>query len=93
MRGKLDANHPEIVRAIKQFGGSVLSLADLGDGAPDILVGFRGKNILMEIKDGMQPPSKRQLTEDEKVFHSTWGGSVLIVESVQAALKFLNSIG
>ncbi len=93
LRGRTDGNHAQVVRAIRQFGGSVLSLADIGNGAPDLLIGFRGKNMLFEVKDGMQPPSKRRLTDDEKLFHSTWAGNILIVESVQDALKYLQSIG
>jgi hypothetical protein len=94
LRGKVDANQAAIVRALRQIGASVQSIADLGDGCPDLLVGFRGKVALMECKDGNQPPSKRRLTEEESNWHKAWQGPpVLIVESVEAALKFLNSIG
>ncbi len=90
LRGKLDRNQAEIVRALRQAGASVLSLADHGEGCPDLLVGLRGMNLLLEIKDPMQPPSKRRLTEDEKTFHASWSGHIEIVESVEEALNLLS---
>ena len=68
-RGRVDENQAAIVRALRQIGASVQSLADIGDGCPDLLVGFRNRIALMEIKDGNQPPSKRRLTEDEQNWH------------------------
>lgn len=88
--GKIDANHSEIVKALRQFGCSVKSLASQGDGMPDILVGLRGQNFLLEIKDGNLPPSKQKLTDDERVFHATWNGQVSVVTSVAEALKVIN---
>ena len=92
-RGKIDRNHGEIVRAMRQVGASVQSLAEIGCGCPDLLVAFRGKMALMEVKDGMLPPSQKRLTEDEEVWHKNWQAPVLVVESVAEALKYLNSIG
>ena len=61
-RAKLDVNHLEIVATLRKCGASVVSLASLGDGVPDLLVGYRGKTALVEIKDGDKPPSQRELT-------------------------------
>lgn len=55
--GRIDGNQAQIVRALRQVGATVLSLADMGDGCPDLLVGFRGFNILLEVKDGSASPS------------------------------------
>jgi len=92
VRGRVDRNQPEIVRALRQIGASVQSLADVGQGCPDLLVAFRGKTLLMEVKDGLLPPSQKRLTEDEQIWHKTWQAPVLVVESVQDALKFVSSI-
>lgn len=86
-RGRIDRNQPEIVKALRQDGASVQSLADLGNGCPDILVGIRGQNHVLEIKDGLLPPSGRALTIDEKIWHTCWLGSVKTVESVEEAFK------
>ena len=90
---KVDDNHAEIVRALRDIGCSVLSLAAVGKGSPDLLVGAsigvsgRRVNFLLEIKDGAKPPSARKLTADEAQFHASWRGHLAIVESVDDALR------
>jgi hypothetical protein len=87
---RVDANQSLIVRELRAVGATVQSLADLGKGAPDLLVGWRGKNWLIEIKDWKQPPSKRRLTPDEKKWHQTWNGQVNVVETFDEALKIIS---
>lgn len=49
--GRVDRNHGEIVDALRQRGWQVLSLADIGDGAPDLLVYRVGQPLrLVEVK-------------------------------------------
>ncbi len=81
-RARVDENQKEITRRLRNFGASVRPIHTLGKGAPDLLVGFRGKNFLLEIKAG----SKKDLTPDEKEWHSKWAGSVHRVDSVEEAL-------
>lgn len=88
----IDANQPEIVDALRKAGASVQCLHTVGDGVPDLLVGYRGVNLLMEVKDGKKPPSRRQLTEDEVKWHAGWRGQKVIVESAEDALKVLRDI-
>lgn len=85
-RGRVDRNQAEITRALRQIGATVLVTSNLGCGAPDLVVGFRGKNLLMEIKDGTAKPSDRRLTTDEKAFHFAWQGRICVVENVAEAL-------
>jgi hypothetical protein len=86
---KIDANQSSIVRQLRQAGATVQSLADLGKGCPDLLVGYRGRNWLMEVKDWKQPPSKRRLTPAEKLWHQTWQGQVAVVETFNEALAVI----
>lgn len=88
-RAKIDQNQPEIVRALRQAGASVLSLSQMGKGCPDLLVGFQGKNFLMEVKDPTKKPSQRRLTEDEQEFVNAWSGQVQLVETSAEALAIL----
>ena len=54
---QVDGNHAEIVTALRSVAGvSVCSLAGLGDGVPDLLVGARGLSYLCEVKDGEKTP-------------------------------------
>ena len=83
---RVDDNHAEIAAALRQAGCSVQSLASLGSGCPDLLVGRHNANFLLEVKDGRKSPSKRRLTPDEKDWHEAWRGQVCVVESVNDAL-------
>lgn len=85
---KIDDNHNEIVLCLRRLGYSVLSLASLGQGAPDILAGKHSKNYLFEIKNGSLYPSQRKLTEDEAEFFEKWRGQISILESIEDVLKF-----
>ncbi len=86
---RTDANQTEIVQMLRKIGASVQSLAMVGQGVPDLLVGFRGENFLFEIKDGDKPPSKRNLTSDEETWHMRWQGQVQTVNSIDEALQYL----
>jgi Holliday junction resolvase len=90
--GKVDANHATIVGALRSAGCSVVSLADVGNGCPDILVGVAGYNILMEIKDGSKPASARGLTKDQERFHMLWRGEIFIVTNEYNALAVIHKI-
>lgn len=83
---KIDANQPEIVADLRKVGCSVISLAAVGKGVPDLLVGFGTKNYLLEVKDGSKPPSARRLTKDQVEWHRLWNGSVFTITSTQEAL-------
>ncbi len=82
---RTDANHSEIVAALRKVGAFVTSLAAVGDGCPDILVCFRNRLIAVEIKDG-----SNGLTPDQVRWHAQalrHGVHVLVVRSVDDALR------
>jgi hypothetical protein len=86
---RVDANQEQIVSAMRACGATV-RIVTQGDGLPDLLVGYRGYTILMEVKDGRKPPSARRLTEEEQKFFENWtGGMLAIVNSVDEALELL----
>ncbi len=90
---KVDANHQEIVQTLRSVGATVQSLATVGHGCPDLLVGWNGKTILMEVKDGEKSPSARRLTEEQIKWHSEWmGGALLVVDSSESALFVLKAL-
>jgi len=90
---KIDDNQTEIVIGLRGIGACVQSLAAIGKGCPDLLVGYRGKIYLMEVKDGSKPPSKRKLTQDEEKWIDHWQRiaqvKVHVVESFDAARKVI----
>ena len=88
-RGRIDDNHIAIVKALRQVGCSVKSLAALGKGYPDLLVGRCGVNYLFEVKDGTKAPSRRRLTADEQRFRDLWSGQYAVVESPELAVSYV----
>lgn len=90
--GRLDDNQREVAAALRAAGCLVLSLADLGYGAPDLLVQAHGRLVLLEIKDGRKPPSARKLTRYEQQFQQL-GWRVDVVESVRDALIAVGCTG
>lgn len=93
LKGRTDSNQKEIVMALRQVGASVVSLAGVGSGCPDLLVATsRSGNLLFEVKDGSKKQSARRLTEDEQNFHALWRGPIYIVESVEDALKIIGAV-
>lgn len=85
---KADDNQPQIVKAFRQLGFSVAHTHTIGKGFPDIVVGRNGINTLVEIKDGKKVKSQKQLTPDEKEFHETWRGKIIVIESVEDVIDF-----
>lgn len=83
---KVDSNHPAVVDALRAFGCSVQSLAEIGNGCPDLLCGVNGHNFLLEVKDGSLVPSARLLTPDQKRWHTDWRGRVHLAETIEQAL-------
>jgi hypothetical protein len=82
---KRDANEGEIVRALLAAGARCWPLRS----PCDQLVGYRGRFITLEIKDGSKPKSRRALTEAERVYRDTCEHAGLphfVVESVDQAL-------
>jgi len=90
---KVDATQGEIVRGLRAVGAEVQSLADLGRGVPDVLVGYRKKWYVAELKDGKKPKSKRRLTEAEKVWHERFNriAPVHIWTSLDEALRAIGA--
>jgi Holliday junction resolvase len=74
-----DANQAEIVRCVRKMGATVVSLAAVGQGVPDLLVGYRGVNYLFELKNPGQDKSKQRLRVCQAEWHAKWGGRVQVV--------------
>jgi hypothetical protein len=84
---KIDSNQGAVVKAFRQIGASVQVLSQVGKGCPDVLVGFRGVNVLVEIKDGGKVPSARKLTADQVKWHESWAGQVCVATDITDAIN------
>lgn len=78
---RVDRNHATIVRELQQRGMSVVSLARMGAGVPDLLVGWRGIDRLVEVKAPKARPrgrSMRATDARQQDFAMTWNGAPVI---------------
>ncbi len=89
---RIDANQSGIVEVLRGMGCGVQSLAPVGGGVPDLLVGISGDNYLAEIKDGSKPPSARKLTPDQERWHKAWPGAIEVIETEQQAIEWVNGL-
>ena len=89
---KVDANQREVVAALRGAGASVQLLHAVGEGCPDLLVGYKGLNMLLEVKDGSKPPSAQKLTPQQEIWHRDWRGQRVVVNSPEAALAAIGVI-
>lgn len=90
---KTDSNHKEIMKIFRDLGCTVFSTHMVGKGFPDMVVGYRCANYLVEVKDGSLAPSRRKLTPDEQEFVDGWNGTVSIVETIQDAINLVTGAG
>lgn len=86
---RVDDNQAEIVAALERLGATVTDLSAVGGGVPDLLVGFRGRNFLIECKDGKKRPSDRRLTDRQVDFMNSWVGHAEVANSVDEAIKIV----
>ena len=79
---KTDANQKEIVDALKKIGAGVVVL-----GRPvDLLVGFRARNFLLEVKSKDNKPHHKR-NKDQHKWIKNWPGQVRIVFSAEEAIQ------
>ena len=85
---KVDANQSLVVEEFRRLGASVQCLHTVGKGCPDLLIGWRGRNYLIEVKDG----PKAKLTPDQVAWHGGWGGGADVLRSVADVGSFMKAL-
>jgi hypothetical protein len=87
-RAKVDSNHAAIVLALQQIGCSVESLAAVGKGCPDLLCGYQGRNVLLEVKTVAGVKRKGTTADLQRSWRDAWrGGLVWVVTSADEAIN------
>lgn len=69
---KRDKNEPAIVLALEACGAVVQRISHLG--VPDLLVGFDGRTLLVEVKNG-----RAKLNPNQVEWHQAWRGAAPLV--------------
>lgn len=86
---KVDLNQKAIVSELEKLGCSVVSLASVGKGCPDIAVAMIGKTFLIEIKNSDRYWKMEPL---QIKFLIAWKADVPIIESVEDARAFVTAV-
>lgn len=88
---RVDANHRLIVAALRASGCSVLSLAAVGKGCPDLLVARAGVNYLLEIKNksasGAVSSGAARSLKGQEAWTESWRAPVHFVATPEEALE------
>lgn len=90
---RIDQNQPQIVKDLRCLGVTVQPLAAVGEGCPDLLIGFRSRNFLIEIKNPDKPKRDQQLTPDQVEWHAHWAGQVAVCRSTDEILLIIAGEG
>jgi hypothetical protein len=81
---KVDANQQAIIATLEGIGATVAVI-----GQPvDLLVGFRGRNWLIECKN---PKGRNRLTPSQTLFMVTWRGQKAVVRTADEALDVVTA--
>lgn len=84
--GNPDGTQKPIVEALRKCGATVQHITQVGNGCPDLLVGFRRRTFLLEVKS-----ADGELDDDQVEWHRLWRG--LPVDVVRTPLEALQAIG
>lgn len=79
---KRDANEPEIVRALQAIGATVERLDVI-----DLLVGYRGRNYLLEVKDPARLRDHKAHRERQIAWRLAWKGEAVEVTTAGEAIR------
>ena len=86
---RVDENQKSLIHTFICLGASVLNLSTVGRGCPDLLIGYKGKTVLVEIKSS----AKATFTEPQIKFMQGWrGGAVSRIDSVDAAIRLIKML-
>jgi hypothetical protein len=82
---KADSNQAEIREKLRALGCGVLSI----NGVVDLVVGYRGRNYLLEVKNPTRPKAHDKRSMAQAKLRESWPGQYAVVETVEQALVII----
>lgn len=82
---RVDNNQKQIVEALRKCGASVKITAQVPNFV-DLVVGYRGKNLLIEIKT-----EKGKLRQSQSDFINKWQGKIIVLRTIQETINLINN--
>jgi hypothetical protein len=84
-----DTNEPAVIDALKSISGLTIIMTD----AVDLIIGYKGRNYLIELKAESSISKKTgkvlesRIQESQKTLRKEWRGQYLITASLDEILK------
>ena len=86
---RVDKPQKDIIRALQMMGATVTVIQSKEAGCPDLIVGFRGTNYLVECKT----PKIGYLSPIQKEWHDEWRGlRPIVLTSADDAITFIKGV-
>jgi Holliday junction resolvase len=83
---RVDSNHSDIVKTLRDLGCSVFDTSRIAGGFPDLVVGRNNKTVLVEVK----ADEKSKFTPAQELFMMNWRGSTVVrIDSVDSAIRLV----
>jgi len=87
---KIDDNQRKIVNALRKVPNLTVAItSQSGNGFPDIVVGYKKYNYLIELKDGAKSPSQQKLRDAQQPFKDNWTGQYDVCNSLEQVLDVI----
>jgi hypothetical protein len=88
---KTDTTQAPIIAMLRANGMTVKDCSAVGQGFPDLVVGFRGGTYLLETKSDpcISHRVSEPLTAAQRVFHTTWAGDIGVVSTPEEAVQWV----
>ncbi len=86
-RHRVDGNQDDIIEAIEKIGAKVTSMSQVGNGVADLLVSFRQRWFVMEVK-----MPKGKLKDAQRTWIGAQRAPVVTVKSPLEAVTFLQQV-
>ena len=87
-KNKVDENHAQVRDELREVlhDGTIHDMSGAGNGFPDLCVGWRGLNFLIEVK---RKQGGSRLTSRQATFHQNWQGQVAVCRTASEALAIM----
>jgi len=83
---RVDSNHADIVKTLRDLGCSVFDTSRVAGGFPDLVVGRNNITCLVEVK----ADEKSKFTPAQELFMMNWRGSTVArIDSVDSAIRLV----
>ena len=83
---RVDLNHQEVVKTLRSLGATVFDASRMGQGFPDLVVGYNHQTVLVEIKSG----EAKKFTAAQHKFMADWKGSAVVrINDVDGAIRLI----